>query len=362
MILLVLGSSFAFGGDREPIDIGIRFGYYQQIDSGGIPQVDEDARVIQGVFIVDAPVTDRDTIHVNGLVDIVSSASITREHNKKYRVLQSGASGVVHGGGGIGYAHRFDELELSVGVTAAFEYAYYSLGSNLGLSVPLFEKTATLTWGISGFYDTVRMIRFNGEDEPDETRWTLGTNLGWSHILTPTTLVALSLSWTSQGGMLAAQFNSVFLGNREAAEVLPGSRHRGSATLRLKQGFAAHHSVEIDGRYYRDTWGVNAATFNTGYSVYLDAAHRLLLNLGYRVHLQDAADDHSEEFASTDTSQFHTQDPDLGAFIGHMATVGFTVADIFAADYGDADFEANYYHRDNGLDMFWFAIGYRFSL
>ncbi|MFT5435255.1 MAG: hypothetical protein ACI9OJ_005972, partial [Myxococcota bacterium] len=228
-------------GGTEPVNVGLRLGYYQQIDNGGIAQVDEDGSVFQAIIMVDAPLTDRDSIHARVLTDIVSSASITRKHNPSYRAAQSGASGAVHVDFRAGYSHRFDTWELSLGGSGSWDYAYRSMGANLGASVSFLDKTATLRLGLSGFYDRVAMIRFNGEDDPDQTRWTIAANLGWSHILTPKTVLDLSLSHTTQGGFLAGQFNSVFLGSVEASEELPNSRNRTALTARIKQGIGDHH-------------------------------------------------------------------------------------------------------------------------
>ncbi|MFT7625791.1 MAG: hypothetical protein ACI9WU_004982, partial [Myxococcota bacterium] len=142
---------------RQPWRIDLRLGYFQQEDSGGIPQVDENGSAFQGLILVDAPIGSRDRLSLKVMTDVVSSASITRAHNPSYRALQSEASGVVHVSGSLGWSHRFDALTLSASAGGSADYAYNGISGSLGVSVPLFGGASTLRLSTSGNFDTVAM-------------------------------------------------------------------------------------------------------------------------------------------------------------------------------------------------------------
>ncbi|MFT7622955.1 MAG: hypothetical protein ACI9WU_002130, partial [Myxococcota bacterium] len=201
--------------------------------------------------------------------------------------------------------------------------------------------------------------RFDGRDENDETRWTLATELGWTQILTSTTLLDLSVTHIAQGGFLAGQFNSVFVNGIEQAEMLPGDRQRTSVTARVKQAIGEQHAIEVGGRYYRDDWGIQAGTANLEYAVWLDAGKRFLLRPGYRLHVQGAADAYAPSFTAESLGTGHTSDPDLGDFTGHTGSLGFTMRHIFGDGTGDIDLSASLSTRSNGLQMAWGSLGYR---
>lgn len=349
----------------EPLRLGLRLGYFQQLDSGGISWLNEDASVFQALIMVDAPVGATDRISARVLTDIVSSASIRREQNDSFRALQSEASGVVHVDGRLGWSHRFDRWTLSVTGSGSWDYAYLSFGGGVSAAVRLLDDNATLRLGLVGFWDTLAMIRFNGEDEPEEHRWTVTAEAGWSHVLTPKTVLDVSVSHTAQGGFLAGQFNSVLMGGVEAAEVLPNSRQRTSATVRVKQGIGWRHALEIGARYYHDDWGVDAGTGTLGYELYLNQRRSVLLRMAYRLHGQDGAAAWGESFSAEKggaAGTHVTSDPDLGPFLGHMGTLGLTLPRPFGEKGGKLDFEGSYYHRSNGLDMFWFSAGWSIDL
>ena len=348
------------GEPGEPWRIALRLGYFQQFDGGGIPWLNEDARVFQAMALLDAPAGKRDRISVRVLTDIVTSASIRREQNDSFRALQSGASGVVHVDGRLGWSHAFDGWTLGAHASASWDYAYRSLGGGLSASIKLLDDNATLRFGASGFWDTLAMIRFNGEDQPNDNRWTASANVGWTHILTPLTVLDVSLSFTGQGGFLAGQFNSVLAGGSEAAEMLPSARNRFSLTARLKQGIGWRHAIEVGGRYYLDDWGIHAGTASAEYALWLDSTKRWLLRGGYRFHVQQAARAYATSFAAP--LSLMTSDPDLGGFFGHSGTLGLLVKSPFGPRGGDLDIEGNFYHRTTGLDLFWFSLGWKIEI
>lgn len=344
---------------REPIKVGVRLGYFQQLDRGSVPWLNEDASVFSALILFDAPVSKTDRINATVATDVVSSASIRRDHNDTFRALQSEATGVVHVRGKLGWSHIEKAWSLALYGSGSWDYAYLSFGGGAKLSLKLLDDNASLRVGVRGYYDQLAMIRFNGEDDPDMVRWTATGEVGWTHILTPLTVLDVSLEHTAQGGFLAGQFNSVMVRTSEMAEILPTSRQRTTLSARIKQGIGQRHAIEAGVRYYHDDWGIDAGTAHFQYSVWLDRARAVLLRTGYRLHVQGAADAYRPSFENVADNM--TSDPDLGDFWGHMATLGLTLEAPFGPNGGSLDFDANYYHRDSGLDMFWLTVGWNIS-
>lgn len=333
---------------------------YFQRDEGGIPQVDEDATVFETLIVLDGKVAEHDNLRGQLLVDVVSSASMRREHNKQYRALQTGASGVVHLQGGLGWTHHFTDVDLGLQGSYAFEYAYQSIGAGAHAAFHLAERNTTLGVSFQGYFDTVRMIRFNGVDEADQARNTCSATAEWTQILTPDSLMNVTFGHTQQTGFLATQYNSVFVDGVEDYEKLPDSRARESLTVRYKHGVFEDDAIEVGGQYYHDDWGADAGTVDLRYDL-LVHDQRILLEPSYRFHIQTAIDAYKPSFEVA--QQYQTSDPDMGDFMGHMVALRASFIHMdFLGLGGTWDMGASYYYKDNGLHMAWFDLGYHFDL
>lgn len=341
------------------VDAAVKGALYFQKDSGGNERVDEDARVFEALIVVKGHASPNDTISARALVDVVTAASIKREHNSRFRALQSGASGVVHLGAGLGYHHEFETVGLGLNGSYAWEYAYRSVGAAANAVWHTDDKNTTIGLAIQSFFDDVLMIRYNGDNEADKTRTTLGGTLHFTQILTPESLLTVSFEHTQQFGFLATQFNSVWVDGKETYEALPDGRARESLTGRYKHGVFEADAIEAGLRYYHDDWGADAGTADLRYFLSL-LDRKILLETNYRFHLQTAVDAYRKDFPTQLKNM--TSDPDLGEFMAHMVGLkaSFTDLDLLGL-HSTWDISGNYYHRDNGLQMFWFQLGYRFQ-
>ncbi|MFT7582026.1 MAG: hypothetical protein ACI9MR_003707 [Myxococcota bacterium] len=346
-------------GDGQTI-LTTKAATYVQIDSGGIEEVDEDGFVLEAIVFLDHDLGLTDRVSAKVLVDVVSSASITRDHNKNYRALQSGASGVTRVTGTLGWMHRFGDIDLSLHGSAAAEYAYTSFGGGATVSARLFEKNTTLSLGVDAYFDSVRMIRFNGDDEADEAKNSVTASLAWTQILSPLSLLNATAAYTRQDGFLAGQFNSVFTDDAgEDFEITPDARDRYSLTARYKHAVGSYDAIEFGGRVYNDSWGILGGTTDLRYFLHASPEH--LFELTYRFHRQGGADFYKPHFTTAQTLQ--TSDPDLGDFNGHMVGVHYRLLDLEKPGPADEfDIGLYGYLRDNGLTMVWLSLGFSWDL
>lgn len=350
----------AHGGEPgDPTTISAQAAGYIQTDSGGIAEIDEDAAIVEGIIVLDMDLGDSDRLKVKATVDVVSSASIRREHNRSYRALQSEATGSIRGSASLGWLHSFGDFDLELRGAGGAEYAYRSMGGGTTLTWRLFDKNTTLSVGVDALFDTVAMIRYDGRDEADEARTTVTSGLTWTQILTPRSLMNLSAGFTHQSGFLAGQFNSVFVSGTEDYEILPGSRDRVSLTGRYKHAIGQLDAIEVGARVYADDWGIGSGTAELRYFLHLSESHQL--ELDYRFYAQGGADHYRASFA--EAQQFQTSDPDLGDFTGHLGGLQFRIlGEAGAGGAGSWNFGLSYYYRDNGLSMAWLTLGHTLGL
>jgi Protein of unknown function (DUF3570) len=343
---------------NRPGDISIKFSYYTQQDHGGIEELDEDASVFEGIILAKKQLTDTGTLNVRLLGDLVSAASIERSQNADFRAQQSGASGNHRLGLGIGWSERGDRFDWRFGVNGAAEYAYSSTGGNAGVTWNLPGHNTAFSADLQVYLDTVKLIRYNGDNEGSKGRDTYTLDLGWDQILTPYDIISLTLSQTEQSGFIATSYNSVFTPSGEASEELPDSRSRSSATLRWRHSIDELSACEIGGRYYRDDWDLNAYTLDLRYSRYFND-RRLLVEPTYRYHLQDEAKYYRKTWSNA-LPEYRTSDPDLADFTAHMLgmKVGFLNNSLFGWS-GDWDVSFYAYDRDNGLTAYWIILGHK---
>lgn len=334
---------------------GMKAIVYVQQDDDAQTEVSQDATVYETLILFQAKPTPRDTITVSTLIDVVTAASNARQDNAGLRSI-TGGQGITHIGGQAAYNRDFGGWGLGVQGSYAYEYAYQSIGAGANGFVSFFEGATTLSFGVSGFFDNVAMLRFDDQDQNDRPRTSLTGTVDWTQTLTRDARMILSYQHTEQFGYLGTQTNWVYVRDDQAYEVLPERRSRDSATLRFKHAVRTHDAVEVGVRYYHDDWGVDSVTADSRY-FWSFAEQWLLLELGYRYYYQTGANAFGLEFLPSQT--FRTSDTDLQGFMGHMASARLELTPRGVGNWGVWDVGGNYYFRDNGLHMFWFELGYR---
>ncbi|MFN0057880.1 MAG: DUF3570 domain-containing protein [Planctomycetota bacterium] len=354
------------GGEAGHGHIGFRLGYYNNDDSGdGNPFLDESLTVIEPIFVFDYNLTNKLALNGTFSFDSVSSASIDRL--SRYSE-QSGASGDTFFGLNLGTVYKISDV-FRIGGHGSFssEYDYQSLGAGLFLARDLADRNAILKWDVSGFLDTIDVIRFDGSEDGSDDRTSLSTGLTWYQIVSPKTHFELGGVVSSQSGFLETPYNAVVIEDsslppnpalenlargREVTEVLPDTRVRTALFGRVRRSLSPLTAVEFGSRVYTDTWGITSFSFEP-------ALHRWLVEdllktrMRYRYYTQTAADDFSEHF-STEPSE-RTQDSDLGDFSAHAVGVRF---DWYATKRWRFDIGADYTMRSDGIDQLMASLGF----
>ncbi len=350
--------------------LGFQLGYYDNSDSGdGNPFLDEALTVIEPAVIFNYNVSDSFSFNATVSYDDVSSASIERLSRFSE---QSGASGDNYVGIDLGMQVAFsDDWRGGLHLHQSSEYDYSSLGFGVNLATDLANKNATLSFDLSTFADTIDVIRFNGKEEGTDQRNSFALTSSWYQILSPTWHSDLGLTLAQQSGFLETAYNSVviedpslppnrFLENlargTEVAEELPDSRQRIALFGRARHHLSASTAIELGGRLYTDSWGINSIAFEPRlYHWLVDDA--LVARVRYRYYTQTEADDFQDHFL-LNAPKNRTQDSDLAAFDSHTFGLRF---DWYTSPSSRIGLAGDYVLRSDGIDQILLAVSWTWT-
>ena len=352
--------------DRGLSSVGFLLGYYHNDDKDdGNPFLDEELTVVEPVVVFDYQLSQDSSVWGKISYDYVSSASIERLDTFAQR---SGASGDYYVGVDLGWRKSY-ETGMDVGVfgsgSAEFDYKSFGLGGDVGGSVN--EENATWKLSLSGFYDEIDIIRFNGDDsEGHDNRVSIASTFGWYQVINPTTHGDVGATLSVQSGFLETAYNGVVIEDvakpnptlvnratgREVTEELPDTRWRGAVFGRVRTSASDILSFELGGRLYADDWGITSLSLEP--RVYLWVIEDLLSMRGrYRFYAQTEADAFQKHF--TTESDERTQDTDLSEF--HSNTIGLKLT-WFANDTSTYEISADTVLHSRGLDQVLSSFSY----
>lgn len=365
--------AFVGSGEAGTGTVGVRFGYYDDEDSGdGNPFLDEEASVIETILLVDYNVTDRLAGWAMFSLDIVTSASIGRLDDYP---LQSGASGDYYFGVDTGASYEVSQ-DTRVGgfLSGSFERDYFSGG--IGSKVSLDFQNDNVTVDVSGnyFFDTIEIIRFDGsQDEGTDERHSVTSTVMVRQTLDAKTFGEIGGTFSYQRGLLETPYNGVVVREPgteppfafdngaegfEIREAFPNERKRGALFGRVRRSLTKEIAAELSGRYAFDSW--DADGFSIEPALYVELLPDVLLaRLHYRYYDQDASQYYDLSLdADRARPRYRTQDSDYGSFETHG--VG-TRLDWTLSSKIRIDFAMDYTNRSDGLDYFFGSVGATYS-
>ncbi len=364
--------SAANKGEPGTSRFATQFGYYHHDDDlAGNPFLDEELTVIEPIFLWDSNVSEDFGYSVTFSYDNVSSASIDRLSQFPE---QSGASGDYYYGLDYASRHRRGEGEwLGWQIGASAEYDYTSLHFGGNYSKESDDRNATNSFALTGYYDTIDIIRFDGaQTEGTDNRISLAATHSLFQVLSPTWVSDLSSTLSVQSGFLETAYNAVVLEDAsfpanplldnqangiEFTEELPDTRIRAAVQYKARHYLDPGRAVEIGARLYGDDWGIYSLAVEPRYYLPL-VDERLHLRLRYRYYNQTEADDFEEHYLGTvasDLPEFRTQDAELAAFDSHGLGARF---DWTPGRRHGWYLDLNYVLRSDDLDSTFASVGY----
>jgi len=141
------------------------------------------------------------------------------------------------------------------------EEDFRSWHAGLGMIRSFADDNATLSTSVNAIFDWFDRFDVTGHRHGRTSRSSTNGNVGFSQILTPTTVAYADYGVTLQSGELGNTWNAVPLATREiGGEILPRTRLRQSVLGRVVQGLPWNGSVRASYRFYTDTWGIYGHT------------------------------------------------------------------------------------------------------
>lgn len=186
-----------------------------------------------------------------------------------------------------------------VSLDAAFDYSreddYTSYGGSFNTVTDFNAKNTSLLAGVAVNDDSVQAPLLGGI-------WTRrhkgSADLGLTQVIDPQTSVTVTLTWTRMTGFLDDQYKEVekaialFPGIPPLVEFFPENRpnlrDKGTVFAELNHAVTAWHgALDASYRYYRDTFGIGANTFEVAWLQHI--GRRLILTPSARLYEQSAA-------------------------------------------------------------------------
>jgi hypothetical protein len=256
-------------------------------------------------------------------VDVLSNASVIKDERKQKTAT-------------LEYMHGKTTYSLSY--INSTERDYKSNTTHVSLSQDMFGDLTTLTLGFAHTR--------NGVGENDGTAFkpvivwlghaqTESYNVGLTQILTKNLIGGLTFEVITDDGYLANPYRSVrFLdetnakGYSLANPVYPDTRTSTSIQAQAKYYLPYRAAVTGSYRYFHDTWGITANTYELDYTHPL--ANIWILEGRLRYYKQRQATFYSDLYPFADSQNFTGRDQDLAA--GENFTIGAKVTYAFLPD------------------------------
>ncbi len=192
------------------------------------------------------------------------------------------------------FSQQFSRMKIALGAAKSRESDYVSTGWSINTLSDFHEKNTTLTLGIAGMDDEVK-VAF----QPDWlAKRTLDVIVGVSRLVDPLTSVSVHLTRSHAEGYLSDPYKlvqkrvEVFPGlflRRSFGENRPDSRTKWIAHAALNRSFPMlNGALDASYRYHRDDFGMRSHMANLEWFQQVGA--RLILRPSFRYFVQEAAD------------------------------------------------------------------------
>jgi len=252
----------------------------------------------------------------NYYVDMISSASIdvitTASPYTEERTQWS-----------LGMDYLRGNTTMSVGYTSSVESDFDAKTYSFSVSQDMFGDLTTLTLSYSLGDDLV-----GRSDDPaferENKRQQYG--LGITQILTRNLITTLKFETITDEGFMNNPYRSVRYADSGTAigfsfepELYPNTRTSNAVGLRAKYYLPYRAALEVEYRYFTDTWDIESHTASLGYTHPWGA---FTFNARYRYHDQTGAHFYSDLFPRSEATNFRGRDKELSPLTSQSFKLG----------------------------------------
>ena len=252
LLLLMLGKAIAAVLPEERADL-----LYHSYDGGG-------AEIDGPSVLVRKNLGSSVSVGLNHYVDNVTSASIdVLVTASEYTEKRTENSFFVD--------YLREKTTMSLGYTRSEESDYDATTTSIGISQDMFGDLTTVSIGFA-LGDNV--IGQNGNDSFEEDSRVRSYRVGVSQIVTRSLIMALTYEAITDQGYLNNPYRSVRYRDTTSAngysfqqEVYPETRSSNAIAVRGNYYLAQRAAVHAGVRVYEDSWGIDAKTYEVGYTL-----------------------------------------------------------------------------------------------
>ncbi len=281
---------------------------YHFYDGGGV-------RIDGPSILVRKKIGQSVSVSGNYYVDTVSSASIdVITQASEYSEERTETS--------LGVDYLRGDAILSMGLTQSEESDYQAKTLNLNVSQEIFGGLTTVSMGYGRGVDDVGQRGSAFSDTADHWKYRLGV----SQVLTRDLLVGLDYEAMADEGYLNNPYRQVRYADTDSAtgysyqpEVYPRTRDSNAIGVRARYFLPYRAAVSAGYRYFSDSWGIGASTFELGYT---HPRNHWTYDVGYRFYTQTGADFYSDLFPFANAQNFLARDKELSTFTSHGVRLG----------------------------------------
>lgn len=243
-------------------------------------------------------------------IDVVTNASAYSETRNQF---------------GLGFDYLYGDTLMSISYTQSDENDYEARTLDVGLSHDFFGGMSTLAMGFSRGDDTVMRVDTSFEDIVDRFQY----RLGWTQILSPTFVAALSYEGISEEGFLNNPYRSARVLGASVQERYPRTRTSNALGIQANKYWGDRSFVtRVKYRFYDDTWGITAHNIEFMFSRRL--SEKTEFGVGGRFYTQTAANFYSDNFAQE--FRYMARDKELSDFTS--ASIGGRISYELFRDRG----------------------------
>ncbi len=304
LVLLLLADAAAAGvlpEDRADV-------LYHYYDGGGV-QIDGPS------VLVRKKVGQSLSFSGNYYVDTVSSASIdVVTQASKYSEERKEIT--------LGVDYLRGDTGLSLAGTQSDESDYKAKTLNFNINQEVFGGLTTVTLGYGRGSDDVGERGTSMDAKADHWRYRLGV----SQVITRNLLMSLDYEAVADEGFLNNPYRRVRYADPDSAtgysyqdEVYPQTRDSNAVALGARYYLPYRAAVSGSYRFYTDSWGIGASTFELGYT---HPHNHWTYDVAYRFYTQTAADFYQDLFPYANAQNFLARDKELSTFTSHGVRFG----------------------------------------
>jgi hypothetical protein len=282
---------------------------YHYYDGGGV-KIDGPALLVRKKF------AEKYAVNASYYVDMVSSASIDvittaspyTEERTQY---------------GLGFEYLRGKVTYAASFSNSQETDYDADTASFSISQDMFGDLTTVQLAFSRGKDDVTR---RGDDVFREKvdRHIYGIDV--SQIVSKKLILGASWETTTEEGFLNNPYREVrycvtdpCLDYDYEPERYPNTRTGNALSLRARYYLPYRAALQGDYRWYNDTWGIDANTFEIAYTQPI--GDRLIFDVHFRYYMQDTADFYSDLYPRANSQNFLARDKELAAM--DSQTLGF---------------------------------------